>query len=203
MLVSTTRVGAVGAAITPAKERVLQVAEKLFMERGYTAVTMRDIADSLGMKQASLYNHAPDGKEQLFVEVVERNLEKHKEGMRAAIAGAASDLRAQLQAAARWLLSQPPMNVARITRSDMPEIAPDKALHISGMVFQALLAPIERAFTTAQANGVIRAIDPKFLSGMFVVAVESLHEVPRYSNRSMDALIDDTVGLFLDGVLIS
>ena len=37
-----------------ARERVLGVAERIFSERGYRAVTLREIADELGMKKASL-----------------------------------------------------------------------------------------------------------------------------------------------------
>jgi AcrR family transcriptional regulator len=47
-------------------QRVLDVAEGLFIDRGYHAITLRDIADELGIKQASLYYHFPGGKEELF-----------------------------------------------------------------------------------------------------------------------------------------
>jgi len=41
---------------------------RLFQERGYTAVAMRDIAEAAGMRTASLYYHFPS-KEELFVSV--------------------------------------------------------------------------------------------------------------------------------------
>jgi AcrR family transcriptional regulator len=62
------------------RERVLQQAEHLFSERGYAAVTLRDIAAGLGIRQASLYHHVPGGKEQLYVEVTERNLRRIRMG---------------------------------------------------------------------------------------------------------------------------
>lgn len=39
------------------KEEIINSAAKLFLERGYSAVTMRDLAKKLGIKAASLYNH--------------------------------------------------------------------------------------------------------------------------------------------------
>ena len=39
------------------KEEIISSAAELFLERGYSAVTMRDLAKKLGMKAASLYNH--------------------------------------------------------------------------------------------------------------------------------------------------
>ena len=62
-------------------QRVLDVAEVLFMDRGYNAITLRDIADELGIKQASLYYHFPAGKEQLFMAMAERLFERHQRGI--------------------------------------------------------------------------------------------------------------------------
>lgn len=39
------------------KEEIIKTAAKLFKEKGYSAVTMRDLAAAMGMKAASLYNH--------------------------------------------------------------------------------------------------------------------------------------------------
>jgi AcrR family transcriptional regulator len=39
------------------KERVKQSAQRLFRERGYAAIGMRELAKEVGMKAPSLYNH--------------------------------------------------------------------------------------------------------------------------------------------------
>ena len=39
------------------KEQVIRTAEKLFMEKGFMAASMRDIAAELGIEAASLYSH--------------------------------------------------------------------------------------------------------------------------------------------------
>jgi AcrR family transcriptional regulator len=39
------------------KEEIIKTAAKLFKEKGYSAVTMRDLAAAMGIKAASLYNH--------------------------------------------------------------------------------------------------------------------------------------------------
>jgi AcrR family transcriptional regulator len=46
------------------------VAEHRLAARGYTSVTLKDIANQLGIKQASLYYHFPGGKENLYMEVM-------------------------------------------------------------------------------------------------------------------------------------
>jgi AcrR family transcriptional regulator len=39
------------------KEQIIKIAEKLFMEKGFMATSMRDIASELGIEAASLYSH--------------------------------------------------------------------------------------------------------------------------------------------------
>ena len=72
--------------------RLLDAAERLFHERGYSAVSMADIATATGIRKASLYHHVPGGKEELFVEVSVRTFERHKEGMSKALAQAEPQL---------------------------------------------------------------------------------------------------------------
>lgn len=188
------------ATNSPARERVLNIAERLFTERGYRAVTLRDIADTLGMRPASLYNHAPGGKEQLFVEVTERGLDRHRTGLEQAIRRADPNLRAQLRAAARWLLSQPPLNLSRMLRSDMPAIDPEQAAHLTQAAYQALLAPIEQAVREAYQRGDIRAINGLLVARTFIATIESLHDLPRYDPTPVEVLADDVIDMWLDGL---
>ena len=51
------------------KEEILSTASKLFRERGYSAVTMRDLAREMGIKAASLYNHI-SSKRQILADIV-------------------------------------------------------------------------------------------------------------------------------------
>ena len=39
------------------KEEIIEIAAKLFKIKGFTATTMRDIAEQVGMEAASMYNH--------------------------------------------------------------------------------------------------------------------------------------------------
>lgn len=50
----------------PTRQRICAVAASLFADRGFAGVSMRDIADGVGIKAASLYNHFDD-KEQLYI----------------------------------------------------------------------------------------------------------------------------------------
>jgi AcrR family transcriptional regulator len=60
-----------GPATTRA--RILDAAEHLFADRGFAGAAMRDIAASVELNPASLYNHFP-GKQALYEAVLERGL---------------------------------------------------------------------------------------------------------------------------------
>lgn len=51
--------------------RILDVAEELFAERGFAAVSVREIAGQVGLNQASIYNHFAS-KQALYEAVLER-----------------------------------------------------------------------------------------------------------------------------------
>jgi AcrR family transcriptional regulator len=53
-------------------ERILDSAEALFSERGYEGTTLRDVADAVGLRIPSLYNHF-DSKDSLYAAVLERS----------------------------------------------------------------------------------------------------------------------------------
>lgn len=57
--------------ITDRKTEIISVAAKLFKEKGYSAVTMRDIAQAMDIKAASLYNHIKSKQEILVLIIIE------------------------------------------------------------------------------------------------------------------------------------
>jgi TetR/AcrR family transcriptional regulator len=58
----------------PTAERILDAAEDLFAEKGYSATSLGDVADRVGIRSPSLYNHFRN-KEALYGAVLERLLE--------------------------------------------------------------------------------------------------------------------------------
>ena len=53
------------------KEEIINAASVLFKEKGYSAVTMRDLATAMGIKAASLYNHIQSKQEILSTIIID------------------------------------------------------------------------------------------------------------------------------------
>ncbi len=62
------------------KEEIIKTAAKLFKEKGYSAVTMRDIATAMGIKAASLYNHITS-KQDILKTIIISLAEEFTQGM--------------------------------------------------------------------------------------------------------------------------
>jgi TetR/AcrR family transcriptional regulator, cholesterol catabolism regulator len=55
--------------LTSTESRILEAAGRLFYARGYHATTMRELAAEVGIQAPSLYNHFPQGKEEILIRI--------------------------------------------------------------------------------------------------------------------------------------
>ncbi len=183
-----------------ARERVLIAAETLFRQRGYKVVTMRDIAEEVGIRQASLYYHFPT-KEQLFITVIEQVFERHRNGLQQAIAEAGLDLRAQLHAASRWFISQPPIHFLSLMRTDMPALSEEQTQRLSLLASECILNPIKQVFVAAQEQSQIRDVTPDNLTGFFLSVMDGIHYASTLPETSpKDVMACELVSVLLDGL---
>jgi AcrR family transcriptional regulator len=190
------------SAISDSHHRLLDAAEALFHERGYRAVTMQDIARELGIRQASLYYHVPDGKEQLFVEVIRRNFEQQRLGLEAALLRAGDDLESQLRAAGAWFASQPPMNLLGMMHADMPALSEANHSKLNRLAAYCLFEPLAAVFAEAIARDEIRPLPPDLLAGSFLALMDGVS----YSGQHQPGtpprfvMVEAIISLILDGL---
>lgn len=187
--------------MSDAKQRVLDVAEALFMRRGYNAVTLRDIAHELTMRQASLYYHFPEGKEQIYVAVAERAFERHRIGLEEAIDAAGADLTTQLRAVAAWFEAQPRMNLSSIMHSDLPALSEESAVNLGRVAYFSLFEPLQKAFMASHLRGETRAVNPTVLAGMVLAVIDGMaFSGRRPDSPSNDEMMDNVISVMLDGL---
>lgn len=85
------------AASNGTLRRLHEEAARRFAAEGYHAVTVRELADAVGIRVASLYSHV-DSKEQLLRELMLLGYEEHRDALRRALLDAVSEPAAQLAA---------------------------------------------------------------------------------------------------------
>lgn len=86
------------------RQAVLEAAYELFLEQGYAATSMRQIAERAGLALGGIYNHFP-GKEAIFSELI---LERHpyKQILPILVNTPSDDIESFVRKAARTLVSE-------------------------------------------------------------------------------------------------
>ncbi len=73
-------------AVLANKARILQEAENLFAQKGYSDVSIRDISKATKLSHGAIYHHF-QSKEDLFCELIEQKSEELSPIIRKSVAG--------------------------------------------------------------------------------------------------------------------
>ncbi len=92
--------------LSPRARQIADVAREILEESGPTALTMRTLADRLGIKAPSLYKHFPD-KHAVEVELTAQLLEESAAALETAEASAPGSLSALAQAYRSYAVAHP------------------------------------------------------------------------------------------------
>lgn len=95
-------------------QQLLDTAEQLFVERGYAAVTLKDIAQAAGVSRPILYEHYPS-KERVFLACVERARKDFADEFFSQLEPSTEDRRAQIAFGAHAYFSTLASDPARFT----------------------------------------------------------------------------------------
>lgn len=189
-------------ATSHSKHVLLDKAEQLFFERGYKSVTLDDIAAAIGVKKAALYYHVPGGKEDLFMEVIERCMERHKSSLSRIVETnlEAAGMEQTLLLAGEWLVSQPAVHIARLIASDLPSISEEHAKRVRMLVEQCLSRPLEKILEVAKMEDRLLG-DVDVILGMFFALMEPVRQVHLFTQVPKEIILKDVVRLFLFGAV--
>ena len=150
--------------MSAARLRLYGTALRLFAERGYDAVSIRDITDELGQQPGAFYGHARSKNDVLF-ELMQIGMTTHRERLRSAVQNAEDHPVEQLRALVREQvfvhLDYAPL--ARLVARELRALEPEQQIALVAISTQSrleLIAIIERG----QASGIFADIDV-FLMG--------------------------------------
>lgn len=192
------------AASETTRDHVLEAAEVLFIEHGYKGVSMKDVADAVGITAAALYYHFPAGKEELFSSTIRHFLARFLDPAFAA-AQADGTFRERLTRFTDRLLSVPVDRLAPLLREAHQYLAPEKR-RVGREVMRANADRVAELFQAAIDAGEITAKVPTemvvaFHQGMCSAVLTRRHlradDMPALDNEEAAKMI---VATLLDGV---
>ena len=184
-------------------EQAVDAAAAIFRERGYQGASTRDIADRLGIRQATLYYYFPS-KEAALAEVCRRGVEDYVERLRIIAAGPGSvheKLRRALESHLSPLRAEPQSDYTRVFvrhRHELPEAA-RREIGAKARRYEALL---EKLLAEGIARGELRRDLDARLGALAFLGLCNSVTVWFGSRRgaSLEKIIDGYAALFLDGV---
>jgi AcrR family transcriptional regulator len=192
---------------TPRWERryreVLDAAATAFAEKGYLGASTKDIADRLGIRQASLYYYVPS-KEAALAAICELGVKDFIENLRAILAQPISStekIRAAITNHLAPLRSRPQADYIRVFlrhRHELPN-GPRQTVATLARGYQSL---IEQLFVEGVASGQLRAdLDPQLSTIALLGLCNSVianRGLPQSS--SIDDIIAEYARMVISGV---
>ena len=153
----------------PRDQLIRRAATELFMEKGYAATSMRELARAVGIEAASLYNHLPS-KQELLATMLLSTMEELVDAVRSAVV-APDDPTEQLRAAtiAYVMFHQDHMREAAITDSERRSLTPEHAerlLHLRDQLAAVFREVLARGAQTGEFD-----IQDVHLEAVFILSI--------------------------------
>lgn len=152
---------------------LLDVAERLFNERGYAGTTTAALADAAGVAQNAVYWYFPS-KDHLFVAVLDRMLDKLMGDLRTV--GRRGSLVDQVIYAAARLQQTQDLNAAILDRARKSEIVAQFGPRMQTALRTALLDAVTRDAPN---------LDAALITDSIIALVAGTHGVPKQHRRKL------------------
>ncbi|RDW20338.1 TetR/AcrR family transcriptional regulator [Oceanobacillus arenosus] len=134
------------------RERILKVSEQLFMQKGYRAVTTREIAAKCNITQPALYYHFPD-KQSLYIAM----LEVFVTNIRLKIENISKEtISERLEAMLEVLSNEHPTSIMMMIHDIAVEFKEENRRYIFSLWKQTYLEPFINIFEELKEEGMLR-----------------------------------------------
>lgn len=180
---------------------ILEAAKRLFMEEGYRGISMRQIAEAVGVTKAALYYHFQD-KEDLFVAIVEQYLNQMAALIDSATAEGGSS-RAQITEIVRRILNQPPeqRSIIRLASQELSNVGPANRAHFLELYHERFINRISALLAAGMQANELRPVDPQLATWTLLgMMYPYFHPAPPVTSLPPNSLIDAMLAIYFDGL---
>lgn len=184
------------------RQDILSVGKRLFIQHGYHGLSMREIAENVGVSKAALYYHFSD-KQELFLAILGTSLKQIETVLSDLIAENTSP-HLQIQTFVNWILSQPAEEraVIRLASQELNQLDKDARKNFEMEYYRGFIDKLTRIFENGIAMGIFRSVDPRLMTwsllGMMFPYFDSIHTKILLP---LDQVADQLVELFFRGVI--
>jgi TetR/AcrR family transcriptional regulator, cholesterol catabolism regulator len=178
------------------KEIILERSSELFRTRGYSATSMRDIADAVGMEAASLYNHIRS-KSDLLQEIVFAiavGCNQHLEEVTGQTGSSTAKIEAVIRFHIRLMITR--FNEYYVMTHDWHHLAEPHLVNFAQQR-RAYVQQLEAIIETGIAAGEFRNIIPYVAVLNILSAVMGLEFWQRSAKRYSEQEMEDNIVLHL------
>jgi AcrR family transcriptional regulator len=182
---------------------ILTAARQLFIQQGYHALSMRQIAAAVGVSKPALYYHFRD-KEELFLAVVLDRLDVIVAELDRIQAGG-GPAREQVAALVHGLLSWPLDERAaiRLASQEMDHLSPAAQDMIQSAYREQFFLKVRAILAAGIAAGELRPVDPDVATWSLLGMMYPYFYPAHSSNAPLPESVADVIlGIFLDGLAV-
>ena len=139
-------------------DKILQTARRLFVKQGYTATSMRQVAEMAGIGKATIYHHFPD-KKAIVLALLKKNTASMEEALQ--LVRAETDPRRRIQVATQTSVKYlfEAVDIMQIIRREVPG-GRDQLQTGYMTFFQEYMALLAGAVQRGAEQGIFRPVDP-------------------------------------------
>ena len=180
---------------------ILDSAEKLFVEKGYTGTSINDIAEEADFSRTSIYQYF-SSKEEIYLHILERYtdpLTERLEQATAAVPTVSEKIRAFLDELQKMKREKPNFfELYFIQRHQVePRLPVELRAHLNAK--RRRLEEVFREFYRKGAEkGEVRAIRFKDASNLFFAQIMGMMLLHEYYEDEFDVTLDDHLGMSLE-----
>lgn len=181
-------------------DQILSAAKELFSTQGYHGLSMRQIAESVGVSKAALYYHFKN-KEQLFLAILDAYLDE-MEAMIDRIQAQEPTARGRIQRLVENILSQPlaQRSVIRLGSQEMAQLSPEARETFNLAYDKKFITKIDEIMKEGMDRGELRRLNTSLatwsLLGMMYPYFYSVH----LSHLHLPVgIVEQLLTIYLDG----
>jgi AcrR family transcriptional regulator len=181
--------------------QILHHAKELFRQKGFSAVSINDIVDSVGISKPTLYYYYQD-KDNLYAAVLIHMLQRGKSFIELGVEGETT-LRGQLSKLMAGYFEHCPTCLSSLLKDVLEHLKPETRQRIITAYEANILATLEGVFHAGIQNGEIAETDTATMARLFISLVDGftlnamfLHGRPFDYRQKAEHIVD----LLLNGL---